>query len=105
MKLNYKQSIRFDSKGNKVLETGFNGLDSFKNVFNYNKTGKLAEVNFFVKKQLDEKRIFSNTDNSADLKILNGFGVLKYTQKNQYSTTGKILEEIRIEPDNSEVRS
>jgi hypothetical protein len=102
IKLNYKQSVRFDSKGNKVMETGFNGQDSFKNVYNYNKTGKLAEVNFFVKKQLDEKRVFSNNNNAADLKILNGFGDLKYTQKNLYSATGKILEERRIEKDNSE---
>jgi hypothetical protein len=102
MKLNYKQSVKFDSKGNKTLETGYNGLDSFKNVYNYNKTGKLAEVNFFIKKKLDEKRVFSNENNNANLKILDGYGALKFTQKNVYSSSGKILEEVRFETDNTE---
>lgn len=101
IKLNYKQSIKFDSKGNKLFETGFNGIDSFKMVYNYNKFGKLAEVNFFLQRKLDEKRIFTHSGNSADLKILDGKSKIKFTQKNLYSQSGKILEETQIEPDNT----
>jgi len=101
-KLNYKQSIKFDSKGNKLMETGFNGIDSFKIVYNYySKTGKLAEVNFFIQKKLDEKRVFKYTGNNADLKVFDGSDNLKFTQKNVYSTSGKLLEETRYEIDNT----
>jgi len=100
-KLNYKQSIKFDSKGNKLMETGFNGLDSFKIVYNYNKTGRLAEVNFFIQKKLDEKRSFKYSDNTADLKVYDGSENLKFTQKNIYSPSGKLLEETRYEKDNT----
>ncbi len=98
----YGVKIRYNSKGDKLLEIGYNGVDSFKNVYNYNKYGKLAEVNFFIKKQLDEKRVFvENTDNQANMKILDGFGSLKYMLRYVYNSAGKVLEETRIEPDNS----
>lgn len=100
-KLNYKQSIKFDSKGNKLMETGFNGIDSFKIVYNYNKSGRLAEVNFFIQRRLDEKRVFTYNDNNADLKVLDGNSALKFLQKNTYSASGKLLEEVRYELDNS----
>ncbi len=100
-KLNYKQNIKFDSKGNKLMETGFNGVDSFKIVYNYNKSGRMAEVNFFIQKKLDEKRSFTYNGNNADLKVSDGNGNLKFTQKNTYSASGKLLEEICYEPDNT----
>lgn len=104
IKLNYKQNIKFDSKGNKLLETGFNGIDSFKTVYNYNKSGKLAEVNFFVQRKLDEKRIFTYANNTANLKVLDNNNKIKFTQKITYSATGKILEESRFEADNTNSR-
>jgi len=102
-KVVYFQKTKFDSKGNKILEYGFNGVDSFKNVYNYNKYGKLVEVNFFIKKRLDEKRVIDIAKDSslADMKILDGFGSLKYIQRYKYTTTGKIQEETKIENDNT----
>ena len=99
--LNYRQNIKFDSKGNRLMESGINGSDSFKIVYNYNKLGKLAEVNYFLRKKLDEKRKFTYINNTAELKVLDGDGNNKFSQKNSYTTTGKILEETRIEPDQS----
>ncbi|MGC8803063.1 MAG: hypothetical protein ACP5PS_04735 [Bacteroidales bacterium] len=100
--LNYSLSVRYDSKGNKMLETGFNGVEDFKNVYNYNREGKLAEVNFFIRKRLDEKRVVVSTDEqSTNMKILDGFGTLKYMLRYNYNTDGKVTEETRIENDNS----
>lgn len=96
------QNVRFDSKGNRTQEFGYNGIDSFKNVYNYNKLGKLAEVNFFIKKRLDEKRVFTNNTNSSDLKILDGYGSVKYTQKYLFNASDKILQESTVMPDNTE---
>lgn len=102
MVLNYSLSVRYDSKGNKLLETGFNGVEEFKNVYNYNREGKLAEVNFFIRKRLDEKRIVVNADDqSTDMKILDGFGSLKYMLRYSYNKEGKVIEETRIESDNT----
>jgi hypothetical protein len=104
-KLNYKQNAKFDTKGNKLMETGFNGVQDFKIVYNYNsKLGKLAEVNYFLDKVLDEKRLYTYTGSAAEIKVLDGTGGIKFTQKNTYSPTGKIIEEVRIEPDKTTSR-
>lgn len=100
-KLNYKESIKFDSKGNKLYENGFNGIDTFRITYNYNKLGKLAEVNQFLQRKLNEKRSFTYNTNTADIKVLDSEGKLKFIQKNTYSPTGKISEESQVEPDNS----
>ncbi|MCX7985497.1 MAG: hypothetical protein N2662_00970 [Bacteroidales bacterium] len=100
--LNYSLSVRYDSKGNKLLETGFNGVEDFKNVYNYNREGKLAEVNFFIRKRLDEKRVVVSTDDqSTNMKILDGFGSQKYMLRYSYNKDGKVIEETRIENDNT----
>lgn len=102
MVLNYSLSVRYDSKGNKMLETGFNGVEDFKNVYNYNREGKLAEVNFFLRKRLDEKRVVvSADDQSTNMKILDGFGTQKYMLRYSYNKDGKVIEETRIENDNT----
>jgi hypothetical protein len=103
-KLNYKESIKFDSKGNKLYENGFNGVDTFRITYNYNRLEKLAEVNQFILRNLNEKRSFSYNGNTADIKVTDGDGKLKFIQKNTYSPTGKIIEETQIEPDNTESR-
>ncbi len=103
-KLNYKESIKFDSKGNKLYENGFNGVDTFRITYNYNRFEKLAEVNQFILRNLNEKRSFSYKENTADIKVTDGDGKLKFIQKNTYSPTGKIIEESQIEPDNTESR-
>jgi len=100
--LNFRQKIKFDSKGNKLMEFGVNGVDSFKTVFNYNsKIGKLAEVNYFLRNKLDEKRRFTYNGNTAELKVFDGNGNVKFVQNNTYSLSGKLIEEARVEPDNS----
>ena len=99
--LNFRQKIRFDSKGNKLMEFGMNGTDSFKTVFNYNKQGKLAEVNYFLRTKLDEKRRFTYNGNAAELKVFDGNGNVKFVQNNTYSPTGKLIEEARVELNNT----
>ena len=99
--LNFRQNIKFDSKGNRLMESGINGVDSFKTVYNYNKQFKLAEVNYFINNKLDEKRRFTYNDNIAELKVMDGNGNLKFTQKNTYSTSNKLIEEISVEPNNT----
>jgi hypothetical protein len=100
--LNYSLAVKYDSKGNKMLETGFNGVEDFKNVYNYNREGKLAEVNFFIRKRLDEKRVVVSTDDqSTNMKILDGFGSQKYMLRYRYNQEGKVTEETRIENDNT----
>jgi hypothetical protein len=100
--LNYSISIKYDSKGNKTMETGFNGVEDFKNIYNYNREGKLAEINFFLRKRLDEKRVVVNTDDKAtNMKILDGYGSQKYMLRYKYNNAGKVIEETRIENDNT----
>jgi hypothetical protein len=85
---NFVQNTRYDRKGQKLLELGYNGVDSFKTVYNYNKLNKLAEVNYFLKKQLDEKRVFSYEENITNIKVLDGKGEQKHLLKFTYNKDG-----------------
>lgn len=98
---NFTQSTRYDRKGNKLLETGYNGVDSFRTVYNYNKLTKLAEVNYFIKKNLDEKRVFTYIDNVTEIKVLDGNGNQKFILKFTYNNEGKIIEESQVENNNT----
>lgn len=100
-KYNFVQNTKYDSKSQKTLETGYNGIDTFKTVYNYNKQGKLAEVNYFIKKNLDEKRTFSYGEGTSEIKVLNQNGQLKFFLKYQLTPTGKVKEESQVEPDNT----
>jgi YD repeat-containing protein len=95
--LKYKQTLKFDSKGNKLMESGFNGLQNFKTSYSYSPEGKLIEVNYFIEQSLDEKRTYKYSGNTAELTVLDGAGNVRFTQKNTYTSSGKILEESKLE--------
>lgn len=99
--LNYKQNVKFDSKGKRAYEKGFDGVDSFRIVYNYNKSNKLVESIYYSGKKIDEKRVFTYDANIATIKVLDGSGALLYTLQNRYNDANKILEEKRIEKDNT----
>lgn len=101
LKYNFVQNTKYNSKSLKVLESGANGPDTFRNIYNYNKYNKLAEVIYFINNKLDEKRTFSYSDAAMEIKVLNGMGQLKFTLKYLLTPTEKIKEENQYETDNT----
>ncbi len=99
--LNYKQNVKFDNKGKRVYEKGFDGVDSFRIVYNYNKLNKLVESIYYTGKTIDEKRVFEYIGNTSNIKVLNKKGEIQYTLQNVYNNNNKLIEEKRIEKDNT----
>lgn len=96
-KLNYKQDIKWDTRGNKQMEMGYNGVDNFRVVYTYNKQNKLTEVTYYKDKSVDEKRIINYDGNNSEIKVYNSQNQIIFTLKNKYSATNKLLEEQKLE--------
>lgn len=95
-KLNFKQVYQYDTKGNKVLETGFNGVEEFRTVFNYNAQGKLAEIIYYNGTVIDEKRKLTYDGEVAEILVLTERNVPKFKI---YTTflNGRLVEEKQVE--------
>jgi len=118
--LSYNKNIKYDEKGNKVVESGFDGASVFNNTFAYDPNGKVLEIKYTTDKSLSEKRTFKYSGNSTEMSILSPSDVVlsreisildsknnvleetKYVQNNvaqksnyTYDPTGKKVEEIK----------
>jgi len=118
--LSYNQTIKYNEKGNKIVESGFDGASTFNNTFAYDANGKVSEIKYTTDKLLSEKRVFKYTGNVTEMSIINPSNVVlsreisildnknnvleetKYIQNNvaqksnyTYDPTGKKLEEIK----------
>jgi hypothetical protein len=118
--LTYNKTIKFDEKGNKVVESGFDGASVFNNIFSYNENNKVSEIKYSTDKSLTEKRTFKYSGSTTEMSILSPSSVVlsreisildnknnvleetKYIQNNvaqksnyAYDPTGKKVEEIK----------
>ncbi|MFP4059737.1 MAG: hypothetical protein ACLFUC_04585 [Bacteroidales bacterium] len=100
-KITYMQKFTYDSKGNKLLETGFNGADNYNNIYKYSSTGDLLEIKYYVGKRLDQRRVFEYSGNSTQINVFDGNDKLMFRLENKYNDMGKIVIEQRLEKDNS----
>lgn len=97
--VSYKQEFIYDSKNNKLMESGFNGVEDYKNSYRYDGLGNLVEIKYFVNGNLDEKRILEKNANVTLIKVYNFEDKFLYTITNTYDTDGNLLEEVKTEKD------
>lgn len=118
--LTYNKTIRYDEKGNKIAESGFDGSSVFNNTFTYDANGKVLEIKYTTDRVLSEKRTFKYSGNSTEMSIVSPSNVVlsreisildnknnvleetKYIQNNvaqksnyTYDPTGKKVEEVK----------
>ncbi len=103
-KINYKQSFVFDGKGNKLIETGYNGADHYKNTYKYDGQGNLIEINYYVDDELDEQRQLRRDGNLTEIKVYDGQGAFKFTLLNRYDNRKNLIEEVKNEVNNTTSR-
>lgn len=96
-KITYKQSFIYDNKGNKLMESGFNGAENYKNTYKYNGAGELVEINYYLGSTLDEKRLLERNGNITVIKVYDANDKFKYTITNRYDGNGNLLEEVKTE--------
>ncbi|MDP4208961.1 MAG: hypothetical protein Q8928_09120 [Bacteroidota bacterium] len=82
-KLTFNQNIRYDERGNKILENGFDGVSNFVNTFVY-VNNQLSEIKYTTDKRLVERRIFKNTGNKTEMTVLGPTGNVLSKEVTEY---------------------
>jgi hypothetical protein len=102
--MEYKMSVKYDGKGNKQLESGFNGTEAFRNVYKYGDDGKLDEITYFVGNRVDERRVYKQHGSITDITVLNASGAQQYKLRDTYDGRGNILKEEQFDNNNNITR-
>lgn len=98
--LSYSQSIKYDDKGNKIVESGFDGASTFNNTFTYGANGKVSEIKYTTDKVLSEKRAFKYIGNSTEMSILSPANVLLSKEISILDSKNNVLEETKYVQNN-----
>lgn len=98
--LTYKQTIVYDAKGNKISETGFDGVSNFANTFIYDANNKLSQIKYTTDNAVTEKRIFKYTGNNSEMTVVSPTNTILSKEINVYDGKKNILEEVKYIQDN-----
>jgi hypothetical protein len=96
-KMTYRQTYTYDSNGNKLIETGYNGAEDFRNSYTYNELGKLSVIQYYLADKLDETRLFKYTGDKLEVNVSDALGALKFKLQNKLNTAGNVLETVKID--------
>jgi len=91
----YSQRNTFDAAGNKVRESGFNGVAQYNNTFTYDTNGRLTEIRYMEGSALVERREFRYTGNRIEILIFGANNSQQYRQENTYNDRGLLVSEVR----------
>jgi hypothetical protein len=93
----FRQTTQYRAIGQKSLEIGFNGVDDFRNQYNYDASGKLIEIKYFTGKKLDEVRSLSYIGNETSVQVKGPSGNILSYIKTKSDEKGRVLEETRLD--------
>ncbi len=96
--ISYRKISDYDIKGNLVLEQGFDGSEKFRNTYEYNNEGKLAEINYYINNNvLNERRIFENINSNTNVTVYNAANSVISYMSLKYDKTGNLIEETQFD--------
>lgn len=93
-KAEYQKFSRYDENGLVIEESGFDGVDNFKNLYTYNSQMKLTQIRYEKNNQLAEKRVFEKHGIHTQVSIFSGAGALNGKLIIRYDANGNVIEEI-----------
>lgn len=103
-KLEYKITIKYNSAGQKLNETGFNGTEAFRNAYTYDGNGKLTEITYYIGNKVDEKRKLSYDGNNTEINVFNGAGVHLYRLVDTHDSRNNLIQELQYDNKNNLTR-
>jgi hypothetical protein len=89
----YQKLSEYDAKGNLIEESGYDGVENFKDTYVYNSKGDLAEIRYLKDNVLKEKRVFIKNGNATTVSIFNPSGGLSSKLVLRYDDKGNLKEE------------
>ena len=93
-KLQYSQTTAYDSRGNKLKESGFDGAATYENIYRY-EGGKVVEIIYNSDKAVTERRQIKYSGNKAEISIFDKNDNLEFRQENTYNDKGMLISEIK----------
>jgi hypothetical protein len=93
----FKQNTQYKALRQKSVEIGFNGVDDFRNLYNYDPSGKLTEIRYFTGKKLDEVRTLTYNGNETAMQAKDASGdILSYVMT-KFDDRSRIIQETRLD--------
>ena len=99
----YQKLSVYDAKGKLLQESGFDGVENFKNVYTYNGQGDLSEILYYTGDRVKEKRTFVTEGNTTSVMVYNGTGILISKLMMKYDDRRNLIEESVYGVDKSEL--
>jgi len=98
----YQKLSSYDSKGNITEESGFDGVERFRNLYTY-EDGVLMEIRYETNSILKERRAFTWNGNTTTILIYNSGGNIVSRLLLEYDSNGNLTEESILGVDESEI--
>ncbi len=99
--ITYKKVFKYDGKGNKLIEAGFDGQANYKTTYEYNAKNMLEKINYLTGDVPYQVRDFVYIpDNSRLINVYNAEGKFQFKMQQKLDARGNILEDIEFKPDN-----
>jgi hypothetical protein len=89
----YQKLSKYSEKDLILEESGFDGVENFKNVYNYSPQGDITEIRYLKNTTLKEKRVFTKNGNITNVAIYNSMGALTSRMVLTYDDRNNLVEE------------
>lgn len=91
----YKKLSTYDKNNNLIMETGYNGTENFKNIYEYDNDNRLIKIEYYLEENLlDEKRTFINAGNKTTVNVYNATGNLTSKIGLTHDKNDNLVEEL-----------
>jgi hypothetical protein len=102
-KITYKKLMKYNAKGDKTWESGFDGMSNYKNEYTYDMSGKLTQIDYYMGDVLYQKRTFSYTDKfNRMVHVTDAEGNFLFKMKQKTDSRNNILLNIEYAENGSE---
>jgi hypothetical protein len=89
----YQKRYSYNDKNLVIAESGFDGVEKFRNEYSYAKDGSLMEIRYMKDSLLSEKRVFAKSGQITTVSIYNRNGVLTSKLVLKHDSHNNLIEE------------
>jgi len=89
----YQKKYVYNDKNLLAEESGFDGVENFRNLYAYNAQGEMSEIRYMKNSATQEKRVFSKDGVTTTVSVYNRTGSLTSRLVLIYDSRGSLTEE------------
>ena len=89
----YQKISKYNEKDQVLEESGFDGVENFKNTYSYNAQGDMTEIRYLTNNILKEKRVFAKNGNVTNVSIYSASGTITSKMVLTYDVKKNLVEE------------